>query len=125
MVEKGNEKDKLKNENPDGKTFAEIMHEVKKNKKTVIKVPAVTISDMPLHLYKKFILKSYQYNDIYWVQLQDLMRKAEAYEYIVGTGLFTDMLGEADDSTDEPDIVNDTPGVLTMTGKKEFRNKGE
>lgn len=43
-----------------------------------------SISDCPLWLYRAFVenVKT-EYNDIYWVKLMDLMRKAEAYDAIM------------------------------------------
>jgi hypothetical protein len=43
----------------------------------------VIIKSIPYQLHKEFseLSKKY-YNDVYWVTLQDLMRKAEAYDAI-------------------------------------------
>lgn len=44
------------------------------------------INDVPLWLYKQFTSDVKQkYNDIYWVKLMDLMRKAEAYDSMLAS----------------------------------------
>lgn len=51
----------------------------------VVRVGLV-MNDTPLSVVKAFKHDIHLYNDMYWVKLQDLMRKAEAYDYIMSMG---------------------------------------
>ena len=66
--------------------MVEIVPKQKTDKNGSVRV-SFTISDCPLPLYRIFsnLAKSY-YNDMYWVTLQDLYRKSEAYELLLGGG---------------------------------------
>jgi len=42
------------------------------------------MTDTPINIIKEFTVDvKEQYGNIYWVKLKDLMRKAEAYDYII------------------------------------------
>jgi hypothetical protein len=71
-----------------------------------------SISDCPLWLYRTFVdnVKT-EYNDIYWVKLMDLMRKAEAYDVIMSGSV------PVQDVPVKSDVVEEEKFVQTMGGK--------
>lgn len=94
------------------KTYEEEIKDIKGKPSKM----GLTISDMPLWLFKKFITDiKYEYNDQYWVKLMDLMRKAEAYD---------SMMSGYDIPQEQPQQVipeekeeKDDEGVMTFAGK--------
>ena len=67
------------------------METKQKDRKKNLKV-GVNISDVPLHLVKDFSrLARTKYNDMYWVTLLDLYRKAEAYDVLLQSGMIEEI----------------------------------
>lgn len=63
-------------------TFKEMMDRVqtkRKHKNTI----NMKIHDCPMTIYTEFIKDVHEYNNMYWVKLKDVMRKAEFYDNIV------------------------------------------
>jgi len=58
-------------------------------------IVSLTMSSVPIRVYKRFTSDIKQYNGIYWVKLLDLMRKAEAYDLLVGMSNGEVMVEEA------------------------------
>ena len=87
-----------------------------KNVKNIVKL-TLTMNDVPLALYKEFVSDIYRYNDMYWVKLQDVMRKAEAYDLLMSTEAIPDYEQEEIEPSDLNDLVKDnekTPKIKTF-----------
>lgn len=90
----------------DDVTVENEIKKTKSNKKTI----GVGINDMPIHLFHAFKeMARERYNDVHWVALQDLMRKAEAYDY-----LLQGYLPEQEQTEEKED---DEEGVDTFGGR--------
>ena len=64
--------------------------------------------DVPLHIVKEFCGDvKVKYGDIYWVKLMDLMRKAEAYDMLVGETVEEELV-----TPDEERTVNTLTGPI-------------
>lgn len=95
------------------KTFEQELDSAKSGKNNVIKLN-LTMNDVPIFLFKKFVSDIKKYNDIYWVKLLDLVRKAECYDYIVTQGYVPDMIEK--DELDEIDKEENKEYISTMGG---------
>lgn len=72
------------------------------------------VNNCPLWLFKKFSEDAKaRYNDVYWVRLLDLERKAEAYDLFVQAGIIVMPEQEQQKSVEK----DDTEGVLTFSGR--------
>lgn len=77
------------------------------------RLPGFAISNMPIPVFESFMSDVKEnYNGVYWAKLQDLMRKAEAYETIVQLGGIPHEVPQQEDEKDE------SGEVVTFTGQK-------
>jgi hypothetical protein len=52
------------------------------------KLPGFAISSMPVPVFEAFMININEcYNGVYWAKLNDLLRKAEAYDAFVQLGM--------------------------------------
>lgn len=79
----------------------------------------LTIVDVPMALAERFCYGiREEYGDVYWVKLQDLMRKAEAYDALLTFGCPA--------GSQQEEIQHDTPQEtipLTMDGSIQVTKK--
>lgn len=63
-------------------TFKQRMENLKakKQEKQTINM---NIAYCPMSLFEKFVSDIHLYNDCHWAKLQDIMRKAEVYDYMM------------------------------------------
>jgi len=70
--------------------------------------------DTPVSIVKNFCSDVHsKYGNIYWVKLMDLMRKAEAYDYL---------MSDANEAYQAPPVeepTQDQDGVHTFTGRQD------
>ena len=79
-----------------------------------------TINDVPLWLLLEFKSDTKQrYNDVYWTKLLDIMRKAQAYDYLMAGEFPEHIEKEPEPIKEEPEQEYDE--VLTMGGR--YRTK--
>ena len=86
----------------------------------IIKV-GFTINDMPLWLlleFKNDIKK--KYNDVYWTKLMDIMRKAQAYDYLMA-GEFPEHIENEAEPEQEPELLE----IKTMGNGSRYAMKKE
>lgn len=105
----------------DGRKKTERQREIKRDGKSWV-TTGFTINDVPLNLFKRFISDIQLYNDIYWVKLMDLMRKAEAYDAMVGN---TEYSEPEENEVSKPEEKEGKDFVQTMGGEMPFTRKGE
>lgn len=83
-----------------------------KTKKAKAYCKQFTMVDVPIHIVKDFVSDvEVIYGNIYWVKLQDLMRKAEAYDVMMmemGKSLEEDVKEEVQ----EPEIKTFSGDVM-------------
>lgn len=111
-----------------GKTFEEELKDVKEGKRGKIKV-TLTMNDVPLPLVEEFCSDVMnRYNDSYWVKLQDLMRKAQAYDYIVNVqnSVYMDVPEQDVDLEQDKDDFGEvrTMGDVVKVKKRRTENAG-
>lgn len=75
-------------------------------------LPGFAISNIPIPVFEMFMSDIQEcYNGVYWAKIHDLMRKAEAYDYIVSMGFLCDKESVKDDDVGSGEVV-------TFTGQK-------
>jgi hypothetical protein len=102
--------------------FKEMLE--KSKPKPSIKV-TFTINDMPLWLMKEFKsdIKT-KYNDVYWTKLLDVMRKAQAYDYLMA-GEFPDYNEKEDveEPIEQPKQEDKGEEVITMGSRYSMKKR--
>ena len=88
-------------------TFEQEMINVKSRKNgRIIRTVNFAIKDCPEMLYNEFISDITLYNDCYWSKLQDVLRKSQAYDYL--------MQGQVIEQ--EPKIEKEEKEIMTFGG---------
>lgn len=98
-------------EKKQGKFTDEILEQYEAEGKTV----GFAISDIPVSLFREFMYDIHLYGDKYVLKLQDLMRKAEVYDFLMSTGLIPRQETVPEASTDEKE---DSGEVVTFSGQR-------
>jgi hypothetical protein len=107
------------------KTYKDIETEVKNPNSNKIKVN-LTMVDVPIHIFSYFTgdVKE-KYGNIYWVKLMDLMRKAEAYDFAMGTGYVPNVYENDEEEKKPKDKYGeikkeeDDKGIYTFAGRRD------
>lgn len=79
-------------------------------------LPGFAISRMPIPVFESFMSDVHEcYAGVYWAKLNDLMRKAEAYDMFVQLGMIPAQKEELDIKDEKEDTKE---SVMTFKGKQ-------
>ena len=101
----------------ENKTFQDILKETKESKNGKV-TRSLVMKDVPVILIEKFCYNiGTEYNDIYWVKLQDLVRKAEMYDYLISMQNMANYASPGEEEQ-EPEPVHAPKPIITLGDTK-------